>query len=920
MKNLNQVSQSLSCENIIESLPCHVYWLDRNNVFLGCNDITAIAVGLKSRNDIVGLTNHDLPWNKGDKKLADDLNRVNSEIMNTGKPQVIEEPGNLLNGTRGTFLSFKRPLLDDQGDVVGLLGISFDITERKALEVKLADTEEMLVNLISAMPGHVYWQDTNNVFLGCNEEQAKTVGLKSSRELIGRTVAEFQTKENTAAILKTNNEVMTSGLGKIVEENSFRQDGSKSVYLSHKVPMRNSHGDITGIVGISFDITERKQLELKLIETERMLENVISLLPGHVYWVDSNHVILGCNEQQAKTIGLKSRHDIVGRRIEEFQTKENAEIIFKINNEVMATGEQRVIEEPFQNLDGSESIFLSHKVPLRNSQGEIVGVIGISIDISERKRLERELELAKKRAEIAFENVITMMPGHVYWQDKNNVFLGCNDLQATAAGLESRKDIVGKTQHDMIWKNQAEYLNAINNEVMKMGVPHTIEEKMVLAEGREVIFLSKRAPLRNDGGEIIGVLVISFDITERKQAEETLKEAKEKAEAANRAKTDFLAVMSHELRTPLTAVIGLAQILSTKKNLTSYEQEDYLKTIVEAGQAQLRLINDILDFAMADAGRFKFENKSFNLYDLIDDLSAEFSQQVNAKNLKLIVNNFFDSSDKVNGDRQRLHQVISNLINNAIKFTERGQIIIRAEPESCPSQNDIAIKITIEDTGPGIPEKKLVEIFDKFVQVRDPNKELYARKSSGVGLGLAISKTFVEQMGGTIAVESKFGVGSKFICRLTLPRFSESKELLMSLSKAQYQKIPKNNTLYKVLLVEDNIINRKVIGSFLSDLHCEMEEVTNGIDALAALQKNVYDLVLMDVSLPDMSGLEVTREFRRIENSHRHTPIVAVTAHAMVQDKLLCIEAGMDDYLEKPVSIDNLLRVMQQWIKTEVAA
>lgn len=918
-KILNKLSDNLLWGNIISSLPCYVYWLDKNNVYLGCNDLQAKMAGLMSVSDIVGLTNYDLPCNKNDKSIADKLNAVNLEIMNSGKLQIVEEPANLPNGVRGTFLSFKQPMFNENKDIIGILGISLDITERKKLETKLADTEQMLENLISALPGHVYWQDLNNLFLGCNEQQAKTIGLCSRHDFVGRTVGEFQTKEDTDAILRFNNEVMKTGVSKIIEENAFRADGSRGVYLSHKVPLRNSQNNIIGLIGISFDITERKHLEAKLAATERMLNNVISLLPGHVYWVDRNHVILGCNEQQAKTVGLKSRHEVVGRKIEEFQTPENAEISIKINNEVMATGEQRVLEEPFQNADGSESIFLSHKVPLRDVSGDIIGVVGLSIDISERKRLEKELELAKKRAEIAFENVIAMMPGHVYWQDKNNVFLGCNDLQAISAGFQSRKEIIGKSHADMPWKDQAQDLNAINNEVMKTAVPHTIEEKMVLADGRQVIFLSKRVPLRNAQGEIMGVLGISFDITERKRAEEALKEAKEKAEAANRAKTDFLAVMSHELRTPLTAVIGLAQILSTKKNLTAYEREDYLRTIAEAGQTQLHLINDILDFATADAGRFKFESKPFNLYALIDDLSAEFSQQIKAKNLKLTVNNHFDSCDKVNGDRHRLHQVISNLVNNAIKFTERGQVIIRAESELSKQIDRIAIKITVEDTGPGIPEKKLSEIFDKFVQVRDPNKELYARKNSGVGLGLAISKTFIEQMGGSIAVDSKLGVGTKFVCRLTLPRFSaeaDSPESLIS----PYNKntIATRNAVFKILLVEDNAVNRKVIGSFLSDLNCEVDAVTNGIDALAALQKNIYDLVLMDVSLPDMSGLEVTRAFRRIENKDRHTPIIAVTAHAMVQDKLLCIEAGMDDYLEKPVSFDSLMKVIQQRMKVEM--
>ncbi len=364
-------------------------------------------------------------------------------------------------------------------------------------------------------------------------------------------------------------------------------------------------------------------------------EKIISAIPANVYWLDKNLVCQGCNDMQAKAIGLKSRHDVVGKIIKDlFLDPTIVDNINRNNLKVINTGEPCIFEESVVSNDGSILVMLSHKIPLIE-QGEIIGLLGISVDITKKNILIEKTKRERDEYFIALENIIANLPGHVYWQDRNNIFLGCNELQAKAAGLKSSFEIIGKSNYDLPWKKQAEELNKINNEVMETGKEYSIEEWGELYDGKRATFISKKSPMRNSKGEIIGIIGISFDITERKMMEQELIQAKEEAEIANNSKTEFLQNMRHDFRTPFCGILGMANILYESE--TDNDKKEKLSNIVKSSQVLLEQLNEITDFISLENGNLPIIEKQFNLSKIITDVENLHLPAAQAKQLKLII-------------------------------------------------------------------------------------------------------------------------------------------------------------------------------------------------------------------------------------------------------------------------------------------
>lgn len=361
-----------------------------------------------------------------------------------------------------------------------------------------------------------------------------------------------------------------------------------------------------------------------------------------------------------------------------------------------------------------------------------------------------------------YENIIALLPGHVYWMDRNNIFLGCNDQQAKSAGLSSRKEIVGKTNFDMLWRNQAEALNKLNNEVMQTGEPHTAEEYAVMADGPR-IYLSQKVPLRNKEGEIIGILGISFNITDRKNLEEALRVAKEKAEESNKLKTQFIQNMEHDIRTPFNGIYGLANILyQHNEGLSEEEKHEMLGDIVASAKLLLSYCNNILNFGKMELGELPLIAKKFELKKLAEEVISMEKPAAKAKNLQLILDCPNIVPNILIGDEYRLQQVLINLIGNAIKFTQEGEVRLIIE---IADQKDkmIFLKLIVQDTGIGIPQDKQLLVYEKFTRLDPSNRGIY----KGLGLGLSIVRQYViGDMGGEIDLKSEIGKGTTFICTL----------------------------------------------------------------------------------------------------------------------------------------------------------
>ena len=437
-------------------------------------------------------------------------------------------------------------------------------------------------------------------------------------------------------------------------------------------------------------------------------------------------------------------------------------------------------------------------------------------------------------------------------------------------------------------------------------------------DGRKVCLKTNGIPFFDKNGNLIGYLGVDKDITkeklyeeelikeiaERKKTEIKLIKTKEEAEAATFSKSLFLAKMSHEIRTPMNGIIGTIDIL--KDTILTGEQKDFLDIIDVSANNLLSIINDILDISKIEAGKVELENKNFNLYIIVDEIIKLLSFKASEKSLIIHKNISQEVPEFVIGDFVRLKQIIINLMNNAIKFTKKGSITLEIE-KTKQVNNKIHLLFRIIDTGTGISEEGQKRLFQEFSQADIS----ITRKYGGTGLGLIISKKLSKLMDGEIGVESKIGTGSTFWFTVVLETGSEIKKESEKKPMKEKQEISKK---LSILVAEDNVINQKVAMINLKQLGHNVEIAVNGKMAVDMYNKNKYDLILMDIQMPVLDGIEATKEIRKIEKENNVSDkikIVAITANAMKEDKNKCLSAGMDDYITKPFKSEDMDRALQ---------
>lgn len=416
------------------------------------------------------------------------------------------------------------------------------------------------------------------------------------------------------------------------------------------------------------------------------------------------------------------------------------------------------------------------------------------------------------------------------------------------------------------------------------------------------------SPIKNEAGQMTHYIGVKEDITLCKQAKKDLKQAKQAAEAANMAKSYFLANMSHDIRTPMNAIIGFTE-LALKTKLTT-KQQDYLSSIESSSQLLRNIINNILDFSKIEAGRLTMESINFCLDEVLDKLFDILGLRIEEKGLQL-----FPTIDKkvpryLIGDPLRLEQIFMNILTNAIKFTEQGDIVLKIELVELESKQ-VKLRFSVIDTGIGISSKAIPHLFEAFTQADGST----IRKFGGTGLGLAICKHLTKMMDGDIWVESQLGKGSTF-------SFTAKFDRQVGNTESKFLHQPESITLQtksilqgaRILLVEDNFLNQQVAQEIMEQFNLVVEIANNGKEAVAAIANADFDAVLMDVQMPKMNGLDATQLIR--ENpEHSELPIIAMTAYAMSGDREKCMEAGMNDYLTKPIDETLLLSTLGKWIK-----
>lgn len=557
--------------------------------------------------------------------------------------------------------------------------------------------------------------------------------------------------------------------------------------------------------------------------------------------------------------------------------------------------------------------------PLTDISDQIVGCLGVIQDTSQQKQSENRLKTVTSRLSTLIQN----LQAGILLEDETRTILLSNAAFCNIFSIPSPpKDLIGQNCSQMAIQSQRMFQDAETafqriEKIMGDRVP-VMGDEVSLVDGR--ILERDYIPIFVEGN-YRGHLWQYRDISQLKLIQQQLEQARLSAEAANRAKTNFLATMSHEIRTPLNAVIGLAELLASTP--LNGEQQEYVNIIRNSSAMLLSLINDILDISKIEAQKLILERQLFDLHHCLQDTLKLMSPLATEKNLKL---KFYLSSDipqYVMGDITRLRQILVNLINNAVKFTHQGHIDVQVSLQKIDmsKNNSVELYFTVRDTGVGIPAEHQTQLFEAFQQL----DASITRRYGGTGLGLAICKSLVEAMGGQISVESTPDQGSTFA--FTIQVFTAPPEMELPASIPRFPPIfpppvqtgrssPLSPVPLKILVVDDMPVNQKVAVKMLENLGYSADRANDGVKAIAALRQTPYDVVLMDIQMPEMDGYQATQTIRAM-GSNIHQPwIIAMTAHSQVEDRQQCLQVGMNDYLSKPVLSEDLTAALRRYSRS----
>jgi len=809
------------------------------------------------------------------------------QLMLTGTLENIETTQFQKNGTE-IQLSFNASFIN-YNDRKSVLAIIHDITQQKKSEKFLLESEERFSAFMDNSPVLAWMKNAQTwQYTYLNLTHKHVLGL-SREQVTGKTDFELWPPEIAAALHQNDLHVATLQQHVEYQEEVTSVDGTLRQLLVHKFPIKTLNGD-SFIAGTAIDITDLLKTQRALEHSEQRNRAVLNSAMECIISMDQAGCIVEFNPAAERTFGYQ-RETVLGKRVYELiipaRLRENyvadlTKYFLTGENEIMG----RRLELTAMRASGEEfPVEISITASGESSAPVFTGIIQ---DISARKVAENALRKSEKQFRVITENMTDLVCLH----EPGGKIIYISPSVQDILGFTS-EEIINNSPYNFVHpEDKAQLIKGVENLLASKQLVKNLEYRLRRKDGHYIWVDTGLRPIFDKTGRVVEVQTVSRDITARKKTERKLKKAKEAAEISAMAKENFLANMSHEIRTPLNGILGMAGLL-TKTELKK-EQQKYLNIIDYSARNLLVIINDILDLAKIESGKLVLEQIPFNIQEVLQSMQQALEYKAEEKDILLIVKSFNLVNPYLVGDPHRLTQVFLNLVSNAIKFTNQGVVVIRTTVVD-ESPTHLTFQFTVKDTGIGIPKEKQEIIFEGFTQA-DPHT---SRNYGGTGLGLTICKNLVEKQGGRIWVESVPGKGSEFTFELTFRKAAPAQiqEVISETQPLDFTSLGHLN----ILLAEDNEVNQFLAKSIMQSWGFTVDIAKNGKEAVVLAASHNYDLILMDIQMPEVSGTEATQQIRQLPDPKKaNIPIIALTANALQGDAERFIAEGMNDYLAKP--------------------
>ena len=683
------------------------------------------------------------------------------------------------------------------------------------------------------------------------------------------------------------------------------------------VPREFSEKQINGLIALSRNAMRFLDLKNKvetLIEQNHFNQRVIDFIPGMIGYWDTELRCCFANRAYHEWFGRTAK-EMIGMKIQDVL----GETIYKKNEPFILgalSGVTQRFERAIPKPDGKLGYTWAQYIP-DISEGNVKGFVVLVTDITELKLTEISLKEAEKK----LNEILESMPEGLVEVNLNGEIIYANKGAERILSIKET-EIAKRYFNSKEWRQVDSIGNPYPPDQLPLAIAMRekrevgpIEHGIVDEAGNQKWLSVHALPLLDKDNNMYGAIASFRDVTERNEFQKKLIEAKDAADNANKAKSEFLANMSHEIRTPMNAILGFSEILNRK--LKDENLKQYALSIITSGRVLLKLINDVLDLSKVESGKFELNNSVVQFKKMFDEMQIIFSQKLEEKGLKLIINISEDLPDRIVLDEMRLRQILLNLIGNSVKFTDSGYIKVSAKQVSYNSKdNTVELLIEVEDTGVGIPKKDQSKIFDAFTQKSGQDHNIYG----GTGLGLTIAKKLIHLMNGEISLYSEINKGTRFeIILKNLEVFSGFSINTNSGNEESFEFLENELDFEsaRILVVDDLFVNRQLVRNFLEDFsNLIIIEAENGKLAIEAAEENIPDLILMDIKMPVMNGVEAI-QILKSTNKTKDIPIVALTASAFEQTKAEVIES-CDGYLQKPVSRKNLIEKIAEFLNYKV--